>query len=342
MALQNFAFGEWPVSMDARAVSLVIDASGEKVAFIFPVPKSGDIRKVSFRLGLVTTGQTLKASLQDVDLTTGDPDGSIDQSGTVAVANNDDNTWKTVTFGADRTVTRGDLLACVLEFDSTVGNLAIEVNSLNPYANVYVDHFTAAWVKQARGPQLVIEYSDGSFAPILGASAGTQTSRDYNNGSTPDEIALRFSFPFPVRVMGAGFYGRLSGDCDLVLYDQTTALDSVSLDSNVNQPASDGKFVGVFATSFDAAAATAYRLAVKPTSGTNVRLHTMDFSAAGHQDQMPGGDDCFWSERTDAGAWSDTTTRRPMIFLVVEAADDAAGAGGGLLRHPGMTGGCPA
>src|SRR3989304_561487 len=59
-------------------VSFLIDAAAEKVAFIFKVPKTGTLESVSFVLGPVTTGDTLKISFQDVDVATGNPDGSGD------------------------------------------------------------------------------------------------------------------------------------------------------------------------------------------------------------------------------------------------------------------------
>src|SRR5687768_9301872 len=112
MALQNRAYLYFPVVEDPNTVTsvLTLDASGEKAGFVFPAPKTGALSKVHFFLGTVTTGETLAASLQNVD-GSGNPDGTADQSGTVAVASSDDNTWKTVTFGTTRSVTRGELLS---------------------------------------------------------------------------------------------------------------------------------------------------------------------------------------------------------------------------------------
>src|SRR5438093_3319795 len=100
-------------------VSFLIDASGEKVAFIVRAPKAGTITDIGFRLGVVTTGQTLKVSLQDVDGVTGNPDGVVDQSNTVAVADTDDELWKTVTLPG-RTVVLGEVFAIVIEFNAAI------------------------------------------------------------------------------------------------------------------------------------------------------------------------------------------------------------------------------
>lgn len=338
MPLVNRPFWHLPayyVPTTANTI-LVLDAAGEKAAFLFGAPKAGAIAKVTFRLGTVTTGRTLKLSLQDVDPATGDPDGVADQSGTVGVADTDDNVFKTVTLGATRSVGRGEVVACVIEFDDLVGNLQIACGNQIRVGNAYSDLFTTAWAKQSRTPVLVLEYDDGSIASPFGCLAGPHATRTFNNTSTPDEIALRFRLPFPVRCAGLSFLGTLSGDCELVLYQGTSPLATLSLDKDLRSGGEE--FGGFFANSVDLAANTVYRASVKPTTTTNLSLQLTDVAEAAHMGALPGGAELYWSERTDGGSWSDFTTRRPAIWLLCEAADDGAGAGG-LLRHPGMVGG---
>jgi hypothetical protein len=330
MAYQNESFCQYPwLDLPTSNLTvLTLDASGEKAAGVFRVAKTGSIQKIHFLLSTVTTGQTLKASLQDVDLATGDPDGTIDQSGTVAVADGDDNTWKTVTLGAVRAVSRGDQLSVVFEFDATIGNLQIVSGSAIPVMNVYTDLYTGTWAKQARCPLFILEYDDASIVPIPGVLYGLGTSLDFNSGSAADEVALRFSLPFPVRVMGLGLYGRVSGDVDLVLYSGTTALATTSLDKEVRQTSTDGMNVGLFSAAQECAKDTVYRAAVKPTSATSARVIYNDVSIAAHLDAAPGGRELHYSSRVDGGAWSDTTTRRPSIVLLIEGFDDGVSAGG--------------
>jgi len=56
-------------------------------------------------------------------------------------------------------------------------------------------------------------------------------------------------------------------------------------------------------------------------------------------DMLSGGQAFHFSSRADAGAWSDTTTRRPIMGLILSAADDGVGGGGGMIVNPGMSGG---
>jgi hypothetical protein len=337
MALQSLADLTAPeIIISAGNTSLLIDASGEKVGCVFLAPKAGNISTLTFALGTVTTGQTIKASLQDVDATTGQPDGTIDQSGTVAVGGGDSNTSKTVTLGSSRAVSVNDRVAAVLEFDSTVGNLNILCSSSTEFGIPYVLHNTGSWTKQVgRSPILAIGYDDGSFEVIHGMLPGTVQFQSYNSGTAgADEYALIFQFPFPVRVAGAAFHGRLSGDADLVLYDSngSTVLQSVSLDKDVTQSISTGPIQARFASAQSLAKATSYRLAVKPTTVTDVRLHYLDCPSAASLDQLPCKRNFHLSKRVDGGSWTEVTTQRPVISLFVEACDDASGGGASVIE----------
>ena len=64
----------------------VLNAAGQRVAFIARPPKLGSIRDVIFRLRTVTTPDPMLVSLQGVDPATGLPDGVVGQSGTVPEA----------------------------------------------------------------------------------------------------------------------------------------------------------------------------------------------------------------------------------------------------------------
>lgn len=314
--------------------AMTLDASGEKAAFVFYAPKAGNIAKVHFRLGTVTTGQTLQASLQDVSLTTGDPDEVADQSGTVAVANSDDDSFKTVTFGSARTVAFNDLLACVIEFSGTVGNLNVSRSALSNYGAVsnctYAAHKTGGtWTKITSPGILAVEYDDGSFAPIYSLSPGTTASQMFDSTATPDEYALKFQLPFACKVGGIAWAGRYA-DCEVVLYaaDGTTALGTAVLDGNVVSSGGDFQFHGRFAD-VTIASATTYYASVKPTTASSLRLHYLSVGAAAWLGQMPGGQNLHLSTRTNAGSWTDTTTTRPFISLLITEIDDGVGGGGG-------------
>jgi hypothetical protein len=334
----------------AQETSILLDAAAEKCAFIFRWPKSGTPHKVRFRTATVTTGDTLKVSFQDVDTTTGDPDGTPDQYRTIVIDGANDNTAHVTGIltsdgtdtGTARTVTMGERGCVVIEFDSFVaGSLNIATrNSISPLGNgaeSYTDHFTAAWAKNVSAvPKLAIEYSDGSYEPIpfVCPAVSGIAAEAFNSGtlagSGGDERGLYFQAPFACKVMGAYAFLDLDGDGDLVLYDSdgSTELASVSLDSNVRVSANPGVFHSYFDSEITLTKDTNYRLSFMPTTVTNASLMVGSYPTAAVLDALPGGQECHYTARTDAGSWSETTTKRPLMGVIVSALDDGVSTGG--------------
>jgi hypothetical protein len=315
--LCRFPYGR---NLQSSSSALPLDGTSLRRAFILPAPRTGNLVAVHFLLGNTVTGRELLVSLQDVDPATGDPDGVVDQSGLVSVVDTDDFVWKTAVLDNPRAVVRGAPLAVVIEWSGTAGSTNIEAGSALEVGNIYCDRYVSgSWAKSPRSPLVVLEYEGGVTAATGGVLAGGSTAMDFNSGSSPSERALRFSLPFPVRVMGAGFFGRLTGDVDLVLYEGTTELASVSLDKDMKEATTaDQDYHGYFAESVELAKETVYRVGVKPTTGTNARIYVTDVSQAGHLDGLPGGQKLHYSSRSGAGAWSDLATRRPIIYLLLE------------------------
>lgn len=334
--------------------SMLIDATGEKAAFCGRVFRkdraaSKDITKVGFRFGTVTKagGSGLTVSLQDVSLTAGgpiQPDETQDQ--TVAIANGDagftSNAWyQTGALSANRTVSHGDLLAVVVEYDGggRLGADAVNLTGLNVVSNADVAYpasvlKTAGWAIASLLPNVILEFTDGVLGTLCDAwpCSATAGVTAYNSGSTPDENALEFQLPFTAKAEGAWLLlnqANSSSDWDLVLYEGTTAKATTSIDGNTGSTAT--RFVYIpFATEVTILANTPYRLSLKPTTANNVQLFYFDVSAANHLQAHAGGPTWALTTRTDAGSWAAiTTTRRPMMGLKFSQFDDGAGGGGG-------------
>lgn len=349
MALQTIVGGAWipkpPPSADLLFAGITIDASGEKAAFIFRVPKTGTLDKAEIKINAVTSAQAIKLSFQDVDTTTGFPDGTADQyrviaSGSVSAA------WMVPGLmtsdgtdgGSKRSVTRGDLLALVIEFDSTAGNLDVAGTNSTTYllnTDFYTAQFTAAWAKLTnRSPVFALKYNDGTYAfvggdnfPISGALPLTTT---YNSGSTPDERGIMFQFPFKCAVGGAWFVADVDNVADLVLYDSdgSTPLATCSLDPDVRGTTSGSPSFARFASDITLSAGTNYRLVLKPTSGSSIGIREFTINAAAIMDSFEGGQSIHHTSRTDAGAWTQDTSRRAFMGLLVTQLSDDVGAGG--------------
>lgn len=310
----------------------VLDAADEKVALVCRSPRAGNIRRIHFRTGTVTTGATLDCRIETVSAADGNPTGTLWATTTNAaavVADTDDNTWKSsAPLTADATVAQGDEFAVVIVNPSgSPGNLQIghfsdEHHSLYPYGAL----FTASYAKQTFMPSIALEMSDGTYLPIFGHYPVTGVNAvTYNSGSASDERGNRFISPFACRAVGAWVWHNGIGAnvaFDVVLYDTAgTVAASGSFDGDRQQSVgtAGGLFIP-FTASVTIAAATGspYRVVLKPTSASNVTLLDIDVAVAAILDSLPGGAAWHYTERADAGAWSDTTTKRAMIGLLLD------------------------
>lgn len=337
----------WPTALsmyrNTGNTNCLIDAGLEECAAILMASITGTISKIGFRTATVTTGATVDVRLETVDNTTGNPTGTLWATNTnvsQVIADADDNVWFTTTLTAGAAVTKNDVIALVVVNPSvSPGNLNLSDARNNPMLVgemefPYTARFQAsAWTRQNNvSPTYYIEYSDGSTVPtgLFPASAVTATA--FNNGSTPDERGIIFQLPFPITV--AGFFGTFDtdGDQDVVLYDSdgTTALQTLSLDKDIRGSTTAGTpgfRWHLFPTTSALTANTNYRLVIKPTSVTSVRSVEFTVDTASFMDAFDGGQNVYLTTRTDGGAWTQTTTQRSSISLLILGADDAERAG---------------
>lgn len=315
-------------------------ATGHKVAYLCVMPKAGTLDKVHFLLGnTVTTGDTVRVSFQSNDPATGLPDGTQDQYRDVTVADGDDGTiWKSTGLvtsdgtdgGVKRTVTQGELVWIVLEFPSYVAgsfNIFYAAAPASPFGGAYVARYDGSSWTKAQGIGICdLEYNDATLAATPTLAAGYFGSNAPASNTTPDEYANKFVMAFDCDVSGAYIYLDCDGDCDVILYSSADAvLASASFDSDTRQGTGALHRVFVqFDTTVSLTAGTAYRLAIKPTTTTAVTIaRARGLRGASSMARLPGGSDIVMSTRTDAGAWTDSTTERLFASLVITAVYDS-------------------
>lgn len=332
-----------------------IDATGEKLAHIGRVwwpgtASSKTITGVGFRFGNSITkagGSALTVSLQDVDLATGppyQPDGTQDQTAAVANANASfaANTWIDLTFGSTRAVNKGDRLAVVIEFDGSgrlgadsVNFAALASSNSGAYGGAGISHFTASWAATTGSPGVIFAFDDGTYGKFAGSwpsNTATSATVTANTGTTPDEVGLKFSLPFSVSVDQLAAYlsvSASSSDFDVILYDSGgSVVASGSADANATNATGTARVFLIPIVPTTLSANTTYRLVVKPTTANSVVVMHVDVATANHLTVHPGGTAWHWTQRTDGGAWTDTTTRRPYYFGLQVAGVDSGTAGG--------------
>jgi hypothetical protein len=326
--------------------SLIIDATGEKLSMqgsYWNFDRTAKtITKVGFRWGSVTKagGSGLIASLQDLTTTPAgagaEPDGVLDQQVAIAAAAVTASTFQVYTLASSRSVTPGDLLACVVEFDGG-GRLGADSYSIGGASlasaliagdgfGLFTHNVGGVWTMQtALVPSILFEHSDGTFGSIESGhpihAAGTPS---FNSGSSPDEIGIVFTVPEPIKVDGAWLaYVAASNaaDFDVVLYEDSTTLVTVSIDaSKIIISGTNRTLKFSFSSEHILVPGKTYRLTIKPTTANNITYYYHDVANASYWTAVQGGPASFnFTSRTDAGAWSETTTRRVQMGLLVSA-----------------------
>lgn len=340
--------------------TMTIDATGERCGNILQIKRAGNIRYVSFFTNTVTTGDTIKVTLQTVDTSTGLPTGTLidsDATGTVVVNDTDDNTWKTVDFGADKNiaVTQGQFIAVVLEWDSYVaGNIkicqaiSVTVSSYNTYVVTDITATPGTWAKWSAVQPLVIEigYDDGSYALNCDGNPSFCNTVTINSGTTPDEVGNYFQIPFPCRAVGIWVIGDIDYDVTLSLLD---ASDNILANCTQLAAYRAGPNVCLLPVFFDSSPAstvtiakdTWYRVIMTPGANSVTIAYATVLSAAA-MDLYPLGQNCHWTQATNRDEvtdWAQTTTKRCQIGLIIDQLDNGVSSGGSSPRFGDMTGG---
>lgn len=327
----------------------LIDANGEAIAFIFAAPKTGNLAKVRFRTGTVTTGDTIRISFQDVDVATGLPDGGVDQYRALAIADGDDNkalyTGLITSDGTDtgslRAVTAGQIVAVVFDYAAyTAGNIQImfllTASGLQAFPYGGTRSAAGVWTKQALPFPLAVEYDDTTYSEIYGVCPAVTNiaAESYGSGSTPDEFGNLITVPMSCTANGIWIMGGWqTGACQYILYDTdgTTALATITMDPDIIGGSSYQTPLRLqFSSAVTLTKDGAYRIVAKPTTASLATLYAWSYPAATVLTAEPGGTQCYSTTRTDAGAWTDSQTKRYGIGLLLSQIDDGASSGGGV------------
>ena len=335
--------------------SLTLDATGERCGCVHVIKQAGDIAKVIFYNAAITSGDTIKASIQTVGAD-GLPTGTVWATatgnkayGTVAISTSDTG-FHTVTFTEVAPVVAGDIIAIVFEWNSYVsGNMRFYTNNglmsiaggtaQFPYSVSDVTASPGTWIKTGTygtsGLSLVLEYSGGNYyINTNGEGAGAGASFSLNTGSSPDEVGNYFQVPFTMRAYGFFLLGDIDYDVTLSLLDASnTVLANRVIDADYRFGTGNGSFFINFdsdpAATVTLQPSTWYRMIITPSSASNCALWYLDVPSAAAMAVLDGGTLCYATSRVDAGAWSELTTRRWAISLLIDQVDIPSGGSGG-------------
>ena len=357
MAAFQFSYPDIPVPNGGAPAfqTVTLDATTDRYAVVFRAEDNMTVTSVQFRQGTVTgSPDALRVGLQEVDANNGLPNGTwlggVSNYQALTIVSGNNNSFVTATLPTSVTLIRGQVVAMVLQpvsgggggagwdgsdfmtVSRTIANVAY--GHRGPYA---VDNTTKSTNQNC---VFKINTSTRSY----GLPIETITSRSNNSGSTPDEYGMYFRIPSGVcstyKIQGVRISGALSSaDWYLRLYDTngTTVLQEVFVDSSELSMGTVYPSLIYWDTSTLATlnAGSYYRLVFAPATTTATgALYAWDLDSAADRICFLGdAADISATERTNAGAWTETDTRLwAMQALIIDIT--APTGGGGLAANP--------
>jgi len=326
------------------------DAVNDRTATVFQIPKDGTLNSISFYTRDVTTGEVVDVRLETVDLTTGEPTGTLKETGSngsVTIADSDDQTKKTSAVfnsGSGVAVLMGKLVAVVVaspassggDWDRATANQWWEGGF--PYRTV---NLTGSWVFGGAPPVVILNYDTGvEYGVGITAFKSISSSVSINSGATVAEAGVKFQFPHAARIAGFMFNGSILGPMRAHLYNASgkpqdtgaTRLATLAtgvIDNNVTKDSTLQWFQYLFSSSVEIAANTTFYMSLEATTAVNNSLQTATVEETADMPTIIGGATWILVADDGAGDWDETDTRHPWIIPLIDGLDDGAGGGGG-------------
>lgn len=313
------------------------DGTRQQIACVFPAPRAGTINRVLFGLSAAASVVNAQVSLTTVDAS-GNPNLPVTHYRVHAAADFTVNTifrsglltTTGLNAGTKKTVTFGELMAVVLSWTgSPSGSSSLQWTTPDgtplPLQNLHyqANYSGSAWSKQIISPRLALVYSDGSVVPVGWFFPQAQVATpNLSSSTTPDEVGLRFEMPFTGTLTQAALWtGALGGaPFSFRVYDEAdTLLGSFSVAGTHEIQDTDSPVISHF-DDILLERGSIYRFTALPGTTSNCTLGYFNINNY-VLPAWPGKSQFYWTQRTDAGAWTDNVNRMPIYMLGFSAID---------------------
>lgn len=305
---------------------------------------------------------TIRVGIQSVVTTTGLPSGTWLGFGdfTINGTNFPDFSAKEWILTTTATLTRGQYYAIVIfalsgTFNATdqISFYTVRGTGVGPAFNVFpYTHNVLAGAASGKSTTALIPNfgcGTGTRQYGIGCSSGLQAS--WNSASSPNQRGMKFKLPASLctsfKVVGVRMAigpTNSASTWDLNLYDSASTV--LQNRSYTNQEAFNAATLLVRDYYFDESSLTAlspntdYRIAMQATSATLGCATYLEVGSAWDCSSAFIPDGLFHlTTRTGTGAWTDTTTGWMPMQLIIDDFTASGSSGGGLIVHPGMSGG---
>lgn len=351
------------LSSSGGPTSKTLQAIGDYFAVICQAEEDATITRVTGYVNARNgTPGTTRVGIQSVVTTTGLPSGTwlgfVDL--TTDATNFPATSAKEWTLSTNATLTRGQYYAIVIQALSGTWNTATDNLQLYSYQGTGVGPSLAVFpyvydvINGVAGTKTTL-----AILPCIGCGSSTTQYRiahkpasigSWNSASSPNQRGMKFKLPAATvtsfKVVGVRMAvgpTNSAATWDLNLYD--SANNVIQSRSFTNQEAFNVATLLIrdyyFSTTTLATLSpnTDYRIAVQATNASLGCMTYIELSSATDCTSafIPSGT-YHVTTRAGTGAWTDTTTAWFPMQLIIDDLT-STGSAGGLLVHPGMTGG---
>lgn len=312
-------------------------SANDQCAFVFRVPATGDLTGVGWRTGTVTVSQSLTIRLETVDADTGEPTGTLyHANATVARPSVVGSTEYDETYSAF-TGTQGDVVALVIYFTSTAGNLGVTqggtIRGSLAAMGYHIPKDAGAWGSKTyiAGWQSITVA--GIAYPLVwpGYNDGyTNSITSFNSGSAQNEYGIRItSAVMTARAVGAMWYlyntCAAGGNATARLYNSVGTEIAASWAVDCDQTALPARTFMRFTTPVIIQKGQQYDLTIKPGNTNSVGVNRMNFGSQARMAIHAEHGDSIYQVTKGTGGTTDRAFR-PAVYLVLDAV--YAGSGG--------------
>lgn len=324
----------WENTGSGGQTNFTIDGATDKMEVVFQCEKATTITQLCFLYGARTgTPVAQQVDLEGVNTTTGRADGTIKSSTNAKAAFTPpadatwDSTFQCKTLTSSYACTQGEQLAMVILPTGTP-------DGSNKSSYAYVMGFTAfgwstphattvdAGTATFQNGPAPFAYKDSTRTygyPIqsIGQAGYSSNTEDGNSFTIPSNFCSTFKVK---GLIVSGVAQNTGKDVRFDIYSGTTSQQSITIDGDTIVGNGGSRYFQVF---FSGTLATlncgsTYRASAGPTGASSGwSLGYTDFALAEEQSALPLGTNMFFTTRA-GGAWTDTTTRRASIGLILE------------------------
>lgn len=349
----------WPGNLGSTGgspgvgASSSLDAAGEYVSYVFVARENMVVSHVGFRAGTATGSPTAEVRIETIDPATGLPSGTLWATDTnLTTGTLTANTWTLQALTASATISKGSAFCVKIAYASgtnfTIGifnnsnffyqsNFPYIVNNTGTPTKTVMNNFAAL---------LALGSSSTAFYQVYGSFPYTSTTGGAFNNTNSAKRGMRFTLPMDCRIVGIRWYNSSSvGDYNAVIFDDAGAelsSSSTAFEGDLTAASANAAMTVFLDNPVIGSAGSTYRAVIEPSSATNVTVNAYVLPSADYLGACPAGAMAHYTTFATA-TWTDSATSTiPMMDILIDQIDDGAGSGGGMLRHPGMSGGMSA